>query len=41
VLHTVVAGRVLFDGREVKTLDEAELQAQVNSALRRMRPPTV
>lgn len=41
VLHTVVAGRVLFDGREVKTLDEAELQSQVNSALRRMRPPTV
>lgn len=41
VRHTMVAGRMLYDGREVKTLDEAELLAQVNSALRRMHPPPV
>ncbi|HEX8185768.1 MAG TPA: amidohydrolase family protein [Blastocatellia bacterium] len=41
VIHTVVAGRALFDGREVKTLDEAELQSQVTAALERMRPPPV
>jgi cytosine/adenosine deaminase-related metal-dependent hydrolase len=41
VRHTVVAGRALYDGREVKTLDEAELQVQVNSMLRRMHAPPV
>lgn len=41
VRHTVVAGRVLFDGREVKTLDEVDLQSQVNAALKRMRLPIV
>lgn len=35
VVLTVVAGRVLFD-RELKTLDEAELQARVNASLMRM-----
>jgi cytosine/adenosine deaminase-related metal-dependent hydrolase len=41
VLHTIVAGRVLFDGRDVKTLDEADLQSQVSAALRLMHPPPV
>ncbi|MFP5261083.1 MAG: amidohydrolase family protein [Blastocatellia bacterium] len=36
VRHTMVAGRALYDGREVKTLDETELQGQVNSTLQRM-----
>lgn len=35
VVFTEVAGRVLFD-RELKTLDEADLKQQVNSALARM-----
>jgi 5-methylthioadenosine/S-adenosylhomocysteine deaminase len=35
VVLTVVAGRVLFD-RELKTLDEADLQRRVNSSLSRM-----
>jgi 5-methylthioadenosine/S-adenosylhomocysteine deaminase len=35
VVLTVVAGRVLFD-RELKTLDEAELQGRVNASLARM-----
>lgn len=35
VVFTVVAGRVLFN-RELKTLDEADLQRRVNSALFRM-----
>lgn len=32
VIYTMVAGRVLFDGLEVKTLDEAALKEKVNSA---------
>ena len=36
VLQTVVAGRVLFDGSEVKSLDEAALRDGVNRALTRM-----
>jgi 5-methylthioadenosine/S-adenosylhomocysteine deaminase len=36
VVLTIVAGRVLFN-RELKTLDEAELQSRVNSGLTRMR----
>ena len=35
VVFTAVAGRVLFD-RELKTLDEADLQSRVNAALPRM-----
>jgi cytosine/adenosine deaminase-related metal-dependent hydrolase len=35
VVLTVVAGRVLFD-RELKTLDEADLQGRVNASLTRM-----
>jgi cytosine/adenosine deaminase-related metal-dependent hydrolase len=35
VVFTAVAGRVLFD-RELKTLDEADLQRRVNAALPRM-----
>ena len=35
VVLTIVAGRVLFD-RELKTLDEAELQERVNASLARM-----
>jgi 5-methylthioadenosine/S-adenosylhomocysteine deaminase len=35
VVFTAVAGRVLFD-RDLKTLDEAELQSRVNAALPRM-----
>jgi cytosine/adenosine deaminase-related metal-dependent hydrolase len=37
VIHTMVAGRVLFDGREVKPIDEAELLSRVNAARGRMR----
>jgi cytosine/adenosine deaminase-related metal-dependent hydrolase len=37
VRHTLVAGRVLFDGRELKTLDEAALRSSVNAALERMQ----
>ena len=40
VRHTVVAGRVLFDGDQVETLDEAELQSRVNATLARMIPST-
>ncbi|HEY9231379.1 MAG TPA: amidohydrolase family protein, partial [Blastocatellia bacterium] len=40
VCYTIVAGRVLFDGRELKTVDEAALQARVNAALPRMQFPT-
>jgi 5-methylthioadenosine/S-adenosylhomocysteine deaminase len=36
VLQTVVAGRVLFDGSEVKSLDEGALRDAVNRALTRM-----
>ena len=36
IVMTVVAGRVLFD-RELKTLDEADLQGRVNASLTRMR----
>jgi 5-methylthioadenosine/S-adenosylhomocysteine deaminase len=32
VRHTVVAGRVLFDGNQVLTLNEAGLRARVNAA---------
>jgi 5-methylthioadenosine/S-adenosylhomocysteine deaminase len=38
VLFTAVAGRVLFD-RELKTLDEAEMQSRVNASLARMQVP--
>lgn len=38
VVFTEVAGRVLF-GRDLKTLDEAELQRRVNAALARMDSP--
>jgi cytosine/adenosine deaminase-related metal-dependent hydrolase len=41
VRHTIVAGRVLFDGSEVKTLDEVTLQSQINAALEHMHPPPV
>jgi 5-methylthioadenosine/S-adenosylhomocysteine deaminase len=41
VRHTIVAGRALYDGREVKTLDEAELLSELNSAPGRMRAPLV
>ena len=37
VIHTMVAGRVLFDGREVKLIDEADLLSRVNDARKRMR----
>lgn len=33
VIHTMVAGRVLFDGGEVKSLDEAALKEKVNPVL--------
>jgi cytosine/adenosine deaminase-related metal-dependent hydrolase len=39
VCYTIVAGRVLFDGRELKTVDEGALQARVNAALPRMQSP--
>jgi cytosine/adenosine deaminase-related metal-dependent hydrolase len=37
VIHTMVAGRVLFDGRDVKSIDERDLLAHVNAARERMR----
>ncbi|MCI0485569.1 MAG: amidohydrolase family protein [Blastocatellia bacterium] len=36
VALTIVAGRVLYDGHEVKTLDEDELQGRVNASIERM-----
>jgi 5-methylthioadenosine/S-adenosylhomocysteine deaminase len=36
VIHTEVAGRVLFDGREINSVDEADARARVNAALQRM-----
>src|SRR5262249_10056031 len=39
ILHTMVAGRVLFDNGEVKTIDEAALQELANSAPDLMRLP--
>jgi cytosine/adenosine deaminase-related metal-dependent hydrolase len=39
VLQTVVAGRTLFDGHEVKTFDESALQKQVNSITARIALP--
>jgi cytosine/adenosine deaminase-related metal-dependent hydrolase len=36
VLLTIAGGRVLFEDGEVKSLDEAELRAAVNSAVTRM-----
>ena len=32
IRHTVVAGQVLFDGKQVRTLDEADLKMRVNAA---------
>jgi cytosine/adenosine deaminase-related metal-dependent hydrolase len=37
VRYTVVAGRVLFDGHELKAFDEAALHLRVNAALDRMQ----
>ena len=39
VRYTLVAGHVLFDGRELKTIDEAALQSRVNAARSRMHTP--
>lgn len=36
VIHTMVAGRVLFDGRDVKPIDETDLLARANAARKRM-----
>jgi 5-methylthioadenosine/S-adenosylhomocysteine deaminase len=38
VMLTVVAGRVLFDGVEVMTIDEADIRSRVEQSLARMRP---
>lgn len=37
VMLTMVAGRLLYDGRDARTLDEVEIQMKVTEAVERMR----
>jgi 5-methylthioadenosine/S-adenosylhomocysteine deaminase len=37
VMMTMVAGRTIYDGRDVETLDETDILARVNEAVGRMR----